>query len=472
MILSVLPYKIILLLKMKTGDKKMFKKYTLPFLISSIVFLISFVLFYYTDLKSLTIWTTNIWDTLAATGNVRRFYEYSAMNLYQLDHTMVGNDILIYLPWAVWNLPIWALQHFAGLNILEHFWMVLYSKLFLLAAFFYVLYLTKKIALLLTPDRDEIRYTLFLSATSFFTLSSLTYAGQNDVLVIIPFLLALYKLMQGHKKSFLCFSALSIALKPFFAFSFIALVLLKEKNLLKELAYGCAGCIFFLLQKLLFHGAPKYYESMHYGPMKDAFGLLLDSSLEFPPAGVSLFVLGLCVIWLLAYLYTPQKDSAEIYFATAPLIIFFLFTRYESYRPFYLVPLLYLLMLQRPCYKRFHLLLEMASTGALMAFYLIEDVLFYNPNYMLNLKDILHRGQTMHAPAISEFLGGLLPGFGFKAFTAVFVLCMSLFLILNHPGFHSKNEVLCKKEEPWLLTLHSILFSVPPVLSLILRIKY
>lgn len=174
----------------------MSKKYSLSFLISSVAFFLAFVLFYYMDLKSLTVWTVNIWDTLAETGNIRHFYEYSAMNLYQLDHAMVGSDIFIYLPWAIWNLPIWILQRFAGLAVIEHFWMVLYSKCFLLAVFALILYLARKIALLFTTEKEDIHRMLFLSATSFFTITSLAYIGQNDVLVIAPFLMGIYELLK------------------------------------------------------------------------------------------------------------------------------------------------------------------------------------------------------------------------------------------------------------------------------------
>ena len=443
-------------------------KYRTAFLISSAVFFISFLLFFYTDLKSLTVWTLNVWDCLAVSGNIRTFYEYSAMNLYGLDHAMVGSDILIYIPWAVWNFPLWILQHYFHLAAIGHFWMMLYSKLFLVLVFGIVLYLARKIAVLITPEKEDLKRVLFLSAPSFFTVTSLAYAGQNDVLVIAPFLAAVYSLLRNRFKSFLFWAAVSVAFKPFFVFSFIALVLFLEKNLLLDILYIAGGCSLSVLQKLLFLGAPKYRESLSYGPLKDAFGLVLESKLNIPPAGASLFILGFGILLLMAYFHRGSIFQKEyvIYFAAAPLLVFFVFTRYESYRPFYLVPLLYLLMLTKPACSRMNLLLETAASGALMYFYLAGDILFYNPNYLLRYR------KNTPAPTVSSWLADKVPGYGFQAFTAVFVLAVFMLLVINYPGFHSDNEILKMEEEPWLLPVRSLLYGVPLGLSLLLRFLY
>ena len=439
-------------------------KYRLSFIISTTVFFISFVLFAYTDLRSLTVWTLNIWDSMASSGGIRSFYEYSAQNLYHLDHGMVGSDILIYLPWAVWNLPIWILQHFFHLDAVDHFWMLLYSKLFLLVVFLLILFLAKRIAVLLHPGQEETRRMLFLSSTSFFTLTSLAYNGQNDVVVIAPFLAAVDALLRGKKQRFVLFVSLSVALKPFFLFSYVALILLYEKDLLKDILYLGGGCAVLLLQKLLLKGMPMYTESIQYGPTEGIFDLLLQARLDLPPAGVSLFILGFGVILLMAYFHDSavlEKESV-LYYATAPLIVFFLFTRYDVYRPFYLVPLLYLLMLTKPVYHRINLLLEITSTGALMLYYLLDDELFYHPGYLL-----ISRPDRPSTP-ICLWLSDKIPGYGFPIFTAVFVLAMLLLLVINHPKLHAQNKVLQREEEAWLLPARSILYGIPLCISLLL----
>lgn len=468
--------------------KKYSLSYKLSFIFSSVIFIVALVLFYYMDLQSLTVWTLNIWDTLAECGNIRAYYEYSAMNLYGLTHAMVGSDILIYIPWAIWNLPIWLIQRFAGLAAIDHFWMMLYSKLFLVAVFVLVLFLARKIAALLTSDKEDMARMLFLSATSFFTVTSLAYVGQNDVVVIAPFLAGIYELLKGNKKRFVLWAALSIAFKPFFVFSYIAVILFMEKNLLKDIAYIIIGFNIYVLQKVLFIGAPAYSESLNYGPTSGALELMLQAQLDIPPAGLSLFFLGMGIVWLMAYFCpfadldmldgkagneealatnpTGKYNAYVIYFATAPMIIFFLFTRYESYRPFYLVPLLFLLMMLKPAYKRINLLLETVATGALMYFYLMDDVLFYNPAYMLRLTE------SASTPSISAWLTSIIPGFGYSAFTAIFFLAMVIILIINHPAFRMKNAVLEKEEESWLIPVRSLLYGVPVILALLLTVIY
>ena len=96
----------------------------------------------------------------------------------------------------------------------------------------------------------------------------------------------------------------------------------------------------------------------------------------------------------------------------------------------------------------------------------MDDVLFYNPAYMLKLNN------STPVPSISGWITSIVPGFGYSAFTAVFVLAMILILIINHPSFHIKNAVLEMHEEPWLLPVRSLLYGLPVLLSLLLVILY
>lgn len=450
------------------GDIKVKNNYKIALCISLVLFGAVFIFSYYMDLKSLTVWTTNIWDTFFHTHGFRNYYEYSAMNLYGLDHAMVGSDILIYLPWAVWNLPIWALQYFLDIHIIEHAWMLLYSKLFLLVITGGVLFLAKEIGRFFTTDESALNRMVILAGTSFFILTAVGYVGQNDVVVIAPFLLAILNLLKKNKWKFFLWAALSIAFKPFFLFSYVAVILLFEKELIKIGLYSLLGFSIYFLQKIPFLGAPSYTESISYGPTKGAFGAMLKYVLDVPPAGASLFFLGMGIICLMAYLHSSQVLEKEyvLYYSVAPLLIFFMFTRYEFYRPIYLVPLLYLLMLCKPRLNRTNLLLEMAMTGALMTFYMMDEILFYNPHYMLI------PSENLHFQTISEWLTSKLPGFGYTAFTAVFLLAMALLLIVNHPRFMWKNPVLEKEEESWLVVVRSMLFALPALLAFLLRCTY
>lgn len=445
----------------------MSKLYRLSFILYAFFFLITFTLFYYTDLKSLTIWTTNIWDTLFTTGNLRNYYAYSAQNIYHLDHVMVGSDILIYIPWAVWNLPIWFLQKYYSLDIINHAGMLLYSKCFLLVVFAFILYLTTQISKIMLPDSSDYKKGIFLSATSFFVLTAIAYIGQNDVLVIAPFLAGLLALLKGHKFRFLIWGSISIAFKPFLAFSIIALLLLYEKNLLKVFIGGAFSFWLYFTQKLLFVNAPSYTESLEYGPMKSSVSLLFQHVLGLPRNGASFFMLGLGLMYIAAYFTVFCKEKKEqytIYYAVAPLIALFLFTPYEFYRPIYLIPLLYILFITKPDYYRTNLILEIVATASLIVYFLFSEPLFYHPGYTW--------GQDISPYTIPSIYLHLLPyveNYYYYIPGALFFLSMIMILIINHPSFRSKNEVLCRKEEPWLVVLRSITYAIPLLLSLKIR---
>ena len=438
------------------------KKYILPTLISAITFMLAELIYYYTDLKSLTVWTLNIWDTLANSHNLRDFYSFSSLNLQNLDHAMVGSDILIYIPWAIWNLPIWILQHFAGMAVVTHPAMLLWSKLFLAVVFCLCFFPVKRIIKHIDNSKDNIIRMFFLSATSFFTITSLAYIGQNDVVVIFSFLMAISALLDSHTKSFMSWAALSIAFKPFFIFAYVGLVLLTDKNLLRIVGKIALGFSVFIIQKIPFIGAPMYKESLSYGPTSGSLKLLLDSTLDLPPYGASLFFLGLITLYAYAYFCDKELKPVDIiYMSVAPMIILFLFSRYEVYRPFYLVPIIYILMMCKPQFSRINLMLETLATFSLYLFYMMDDLLFYNPNYIIGGKN---------TPALSQWLQGLIPGFGYPLLTAVFAFCMILILILNHPSFKYENKVLIMDEEPYLLTIRSLCFSAPVIISILVKL--
>ena len=450
-------------------NKKILKplevEYKIAYIFSVVLFILAALTCYYMDLQTLSVWSINVWDTLYETKNILNYYAYNAQNLYNLNHTMVGSDFLIYLPWAIWNLPIWVLQRFFGLTILEHKLLLLYSKYFLIFLLILTCILIKKIGNLITGNTKDIAKSFVLFFSSFFVLTGIAYIGQNDILVILIMLLSLYNFMKKEMVKFVLWAALSIALKPFFIFSYIALVLLKEKKVFRVLLYSLFGMSFYLVQKVPFLSAPMYKESISYGPTGNVLGLLLEASFDISPVGISVFVLSLLIVYVIAYLDNAKSDvnGKAVYYCTLPFICFFAFTNFESYRPIYLFTLFYLLMLAKPQYRRINLWLETISTGCLMVYYMVSDLLFYNGNYIY-LPFINNTSTTIH-----QFFTKNLPSAGLSAFMALFVFCLILMALINHPKFNSKNPVLLVKEERYLILLRGFLLSIPFLFAVVLK---
>lgn len=149
-------------------------------ILAAVVGLYVFISVTYSDMRSLTIWSTNVWDVIFD-SNIFNLYEYSAQNVFHAPHQYLGSELMSVLPWSIWNLPIWAIQYFAGIPILESPLMLAWSKLFLVLLTFVVLIYTYKITYLITSDKNKCLWAVFLTSSSFYVYIGVFYAGQNHL---------------------------------------------------------------------------------------------------------------------------------------------------------------------------------------------------------------------------------------------------------------------------------------------------
>lgn len=439
-------------------------KFKSALFLSTIIFIFSSLFCYYGDLRTSTIWSVNIWDTLFKTGNILNYYSYSAQNIYHI-HAMVGCDFLIYIPWAIWNLPIWALQYFFDITIVDHPIMLLYSKSFLILLVFGCSILFTKIAKNFQSNFDNTSTSIFLFFSSFFTLNSITYFGQNDIIIIFVILLSINSYMKSNFKGFLFWAAISIAFKPFFIFSYVALILLIEKKIHKILLYILSGFSIYFLQKIPFYNAPMYQESLANGPASATFRFLYENTLAITPYMISVFFLSLCITYALAYFDNTDTDKNYkiLYYSLLPFICYFLFVRHETYRPLYLFTFIYLIILARPAYQRINIILEMISTTCIIYKFFYTTTILYHGDF------ILLPGVTNNQKSLNQFVTNLLPNNFLTIDMAVLVTCMLIFAIINHPRFKNNSTAFILPKEPYLLFVRSCIIVSPFILAIILK---
>lgn len=421
---------------------------------------------YFPDLESLTVWSLNIWDTLFVEKNPFMFYAYTAQNIHGAGHSLMGCDILVCIPWAIWNLPLWLIQHFCHLSVLEHPLMLFYSKAFLLFLVIGCYFELNKIGeLLVKNNKKHVSLCSFLFVTSFFTLSSVGYFGQNDIMIVYITMLAIRFLLCEKWKTFLFLSALSIAFEPFFAFSYLAIIFYKEKRFHYILLYIISGFSLFFLQKALFWNAPMYQESLASGPTVALLYLMLENQISVTPYTIALFPFSLIVLYLLSYLDDDNTTNKQkiLYYNLAGFCCYFLFVRVESYRPLYLFAFIYLLIIIKPTYFRINLILESIATFSIMLLHFFNDTFFFNA-YWLILPNRNENSTLLLRDALDE-----IPTLPANIFSTSYLICIITLLIINHPRFNINNSVLTMKTERYLLLLRNLIITLPYILTVILQ---
>ena len=437
----------------------------------------------YTDSQSLTIWSTNVWDVIVD-SNIRHLYEYTAENIYNVPHTYLGSELMSILPWSIWNLPIWLIQRFAGISIINSPWMLAYSKLFLVVSTVVMLRYTYKICFLLTQNKSKSMWCVFLTASSMYLYITVCYSGQNDILMITASVMAVYYLLSGKSKQFYLLSSLAIAIKPFYLLPYIAVIFLYEKDIFKIALKVLVGISGIVIQKICFIGAPMYAESMSMGPSISIIKEMFPGNLKTAFGSVSFFAIALVLIYFYAYTRKFDKKTFAnirieegkhvIHLITVTYLSYLMFSPFSYYRIALLIPFLYLVIIQNKDYYLYNVLLECAMSLALMFNFVLRGANLFRLKHMNRsiFQDLMgYKVDYKNAfyPSLADWFGiNFEIIYDFQAFfSGIALITAILLLLLNHPSNKIKLQTKaedCPRVIFWLRTVMLIPFLLRTIL--------
>ncbi len=427
--------------------------------IISAVAALMFFAFYYVDLESLTIWTTYFLDSIFD-GHIMDVYQYGYENIYHSSHEYIGTNIFVFIPWAVWNIPIWIMQRFFNIQIVEHSTMLLWSKMFLVLMLVLSVYFAFKIVEITSLNRNEAWWVAILSLSYPYTYLGVFYAGQSDVICVCLFTAAVYLLLKGKNGWFYFLSSCAIATKPFYLLSYIAIILLLEKNIVKIVLKLVAGCGITLFLSVLYNGAPMYKESMENGPMNQILENILGGGYSSFATTASYLIFALVLIYFLAYLTKVTREDRSsyiIYFIVIPLLVHFMFAGFEHYRMILLSPFLFIMFMQKKEYFRINMIVNLVISFCAMLCIInfskyILSTEFMDGTFITNFFGRTsadarrwYNLQSLFREGIENFkvlAKGMAGAYGGGAF---------ILILINHPRFKRKFAVETEQCERWVL---------------------
>lgn len=267
-------------------------------------------------------------------------------------------DIGLYAAFAVWNLPVWVLHRLAGVGLTAP-GVLLWYKLLPTAAALAGVNAVREIAGELGAGKREA-----MESGVFFLLSSMVVlpvfvTAQYDSMPLYCILKGvLWYLREGRKETpeeekkrahrrYLLWFALSLVLKPLGILILLLFIVLKEKRLLYILAELAKGCSLLLACKLLCSLSADYRASAS-GFLAQHLPDLLEARLDGGYGEISIFALGLVLLYLAAYLYDSDGKRPEeigrtaVVFAYGIWAVFCAFGNMTPYWTIYLAPFLVL----------------------------------------------------------------------------------------------------------------------------------
>ena len=407
------------------------------------------------DLQSLTQWSVNVWHSIA-NGNFRGLYAYTAQNVYHVHHAHMGSELMSVLPWSVWNLPLFFIQRSSGAEIAGSALMLAYSKLFLALVAVVVLIYTKKITMLVTDNKSKSVWAMYLTASSVYLYLTVCYSGQNDILMICASVIGIHALLQGKKKTFIAWSVLAIAIKPFFLLPFLAVLVLTEKRVLFILCDAVIGVSGLLAQKLFFRGAPGYYESMHSGPAEKMLLEMFPANINTAYGGISFFAMALVLIFIYSYsrdftwdsYRTDRQKTARfaVYIIALTYVCYVALSPFSFYRAGVMLPFLYIVLVQNTRMGFYNTVIDIVMQGAFIVKMILRGSIMFNVTFINNspaarvLGYKVNEKKAGYAANLDKFFGHkteLMEPFQ-PLFAGVTVVCAALLLALNHPDREPK----------------------------------
>ena len=273
---------------------------------------LAFVFFSHPDLWETSAHSYLLLDSIFA-GRPLDFYARVAA--HQNDFYYINNanyNIVIYLIFAVWQLPLYLLRTLFGVCTGD-LCLFLWSKCVSVGFFIGCGVMLRRLGLLLGLSSKTAG-----AAALFFVFDPVAFfspmvLGQYDTLCLFFTLWALCFYARGQYARFSLVLGVGVVCKFFPLLLFVPLILLAEKRLPRLAGYAACTLWLYLPTALLYHGrtvdAPVFTQAM--------IDRLFRLNYETGVRGVSVFVLGYALLVFAALLYAPpsaqRRDEVALY---------------------------------------------------------------------------------------------------------------------------------------------------------------
>jgi len=267
--------------------------------ILAVLFGICLINYCYNDLPMIVRHAINIWYQLED-ANLMHFYETGYQlpigKLNQLSGE-VPYDFGLYIPFALWNFPVYIWEKVSGLTFEGNLLALLWIRIGLMIPFAGCNWALWKIGSFLEKDETEKSCLCFLFSSSLFLINGLFCLGQIDIINTFFMLMGLLAYMKREKKKFILWFMLAITCKVFALMIFLPLLVLWEKRILHIIANLLQAMILTLGTKVIF-----FYDKMQTPTTFDErrfSRFLFDRQITFNNCSISFFVLffSILLIW-------------------------------------------------------------------------------------------------------------------------------------------------------------------------------
>ena len=412
-------------------------------IVLGILLITGFVCFYYTDVSC----TVDNSILLLKSISKGEFFHYYDFCIGKTQTVWAPNyEILMYLVFAVWCLPLAIAHHFWGIDYLYNPFAILWVKLLLLICVLIIAWLIFKISIQLGLDKRKARLAQFLFLSSANLVIPTMMISQCDIVNLVFIVLGLYMFLQ-HKtwKFILCF-AIAIPLKMFALFVFVPLILLDEKKIWKAIVKAACGFAILVLCKIISSPSTAYHYLV--GSFSgDITQQLQSSGIVLGQGTFGIFIGCVVAVCIFAYMLHVDEEMRGRYAVYLPFVVFSVFFISFAYYPYWivlLVPFSILTIVLNGKFLKINILLE--TLCGLMGFFycaIIYTWIFSGKaaNYLL-LNKIAGFGlnDAKYASIYELFARYGITNYK-DAFYTVFVVSIIALLLINLP------RKQCKKEE-------------------------
>lgn len=366
-------------------------------------------------------------------------------------------DIGMYVPFAIWGLPVWLLQKVLEVDFLS-LGCLLWFKLLLVLVALISGKQVQEIAEKLHFAQDMHKQAGVFYLLSFNLLLPVLVVVQYDILPVVFMLYGVRFYLEKDDRKFILNFAIAMTMKPFAVLPFVALVLLKEKRILRIIITIFEGLLPVFVCKVTYSLFSEGYRISCGSFLEQSLPALLKVSVSTGNTEVSLFGLALFGIYIYSYSWKEGKDirinnRTAVMVVTGVWAVFSIFASITPYWIVYLAPFLTLAVFIVQERIELALILELFINLSFTVIFIMKYSWVYGGSKTYSYLILKPLYDTFFSERDSVTVAGILRRFQVETVLpiigAILVACITYLMLQGFMGCKEVSKDFTVKISPW-----------------------